>query len=203
MTACTKQSITGSPPRGRGKAPSAAARPPTSGITPAWAGKSWPPPPLGLSLMDHPRVGGEKCPVFHRYLRGSGSPPRGRGKGATPSSGQKAHRITPAWAGKRHPRRIVCFAHEGSPPRGRGKVIGSKDRVYGVRITPAWAGKSRNPERDGCYGKDHPRVGGEKSLSHAVSCATLGSPPRGRGKERSIAEHINDLGITPAWAGKR
>ena len=183
MTACTKQSITGSPPRGRGKAPSAAARPPTSGITPAWAGKSWPPPPLGLSLMDHPRVGGEKPLRYVVTVCRKGSPPRGRGKVITEDFTENNTGITPAWAGKRkkcirkfyrcedHPRvggekrrlTITATSISGSPPRGRGKVIDSITVMRSTRITPAWAGKRPCLPSGSSSSRDHPRVGGEKS----------------------------------------
>ena len=52
----------------------------------------------------------------------------------------------------------------GSPPRGRGKES-LLDRYPGViGITPAWAGKSSAPDFQCRACRDHPRVGGEKSL---------------------------------------
>ena len=51
-----------------------------TGITPAWAGKSW----TWLSCCrlpwDHPRVGGEKFLAYAKIWNEWGSPPRGRGK---------------------------------------------------------------------------------------------------------------------------
>ena len=154
--------LLGSPPRGRGKAQAFRVRPVGRGITPAWAGKRPQlerPSPL---TQDHPRVGGEKAVHSPSHGSGSGSPPRGRGKG--PTAGRWAHgtRITPAWAGKRrryrlstrggrdHPRvggekpSWIWYSepHLGSPPRGRGKVPCSVCQCFGAGITPAWAGKS-------------------------------------------------------------
>ena len=51
---------------------------------------------------------------------------------------------------------------EGSPPRGRGKAAIEFRSSLMLRITPAWAGKSRSFIRFHFFGKDHPRVGGEK-----------------------------------------
>ena len=66
-------------------------------------------------------------------------------------------------------------------------------------ITPAWAGKSSLPCSRGCSSKDHPRIGGERRMS---SCR-VGSPPHRRGKGGSRRIVCAQIGITPAWAGKR
>ena len=52
----------------------------------------------------------------------------------------------------------------GSPPRGRGKVSDVLELRTADRITPAWAGKSFFPGFRLGLLKDHPRVGGEKSM---------------------------------------
>ena len=70
-------------------------------------------------------------------------------------------------------------------------------------ITPAWAGKRSQPVPPSTPRVDHPRVGGEKSKMHSFSTCWTGSPPRGRGKARSIMRSPTMLRITPAWAGKR
>ena len=111
----------GSPPRGRGKVP------------------RW-----GYTLYrhrDHPRVGGEKLEKLVKGALLIGSPPRRRGKEVADEGIGGIIRITPAWAGKRHPflnlrwwvgdhprvggekisAAISDAAPGGSPPRGRGK----------------------------------------------------------------------------------
>ena len=70
----------------------------------------------------------------------------------------------------------------GSPPRGRGKVLYRVPEVVPVRITPAWAGKRSKLQEAIRGGRDHPRVGGEKSKQTEGVCIAKGSPPRGRGK---------------------
>ena len=75
-----RTSTEGSPPRGRGKAPSKFRVGAFPWITPAWAGKSC----IGLAARpapwDHPRVGGEKTLNTVSMKPPKGSPPRGRGK---------------------------------------------------------------------------------------------------------------------------
>ena len=46
-------------------------------------------------------------------------------------------------------------------------------------------------------------MGGEKYLVSVYGVQALGSPPHGRGKVTQSIEAVRDVGITPAWAGKR
>ena len=90
----------------------------------------------------------------------------------------------------------------GSPPHGRGKDINALFAMVKRRITPAWAGKRpRGVPAGGCVW-DHPRVGGEKPLQCCRLRRSRGSPPRGRGKGKSVDCVREEAGITPAWAGK-
>ena len=212
----------GSPPRGRGKVGHSVISTISSGITPAWAGKSLFDMVINSLLEDHPRVGGEKFQKPIDMLQDMGSPPRGRGKVLEFALVFRWCRITPAWAGKRmpgegkagrnqdHPRvggeksypSICSKSRPGSPPRGRGKAsLGSRLRTT-RGITPAWAGKRSVFLRFRFYPRDHPRVGGEKSVLYHPGCTALGSPPRGRGKDISFAAMMSWRRITPAWAGK-
>ena len=77
-----------------------------------------------------------------------------------------------------------------------------KNRLSGGGITPAWAGKSEVSKYAAKPGEDHPRVGGEKLRVALWRLDTLGSPPRGRGKEPDRGKREGYNGITPAWAGK-
>ena len=154
--------LSGSPPRGRGKASTHSTIASCTGITPAWAGKSAQERRTHPHWQDHPRVGGEKGHALKRAVGAYGSPPRGRGKADQPARNRPAFRITPAWAGKsaaRHRVRLFCRDHprvggekaersrrlqllQGSPPRGRGKEPFPFLWPLPCRITPAWAGKS-------------------------------------------------------------
>ena len=49
---------------------------------------------------------------------------------------------------------------------------------------------------------DHPRVCGEKTRAVALSLASVGSPPRVRGKVVMTEDTVTYYGITPACAGK-
>ena len=134
--------ITGSPPRVRGKAILFASVYRAIGITPACAGKRNS-GNLCLTITgDHPRVCGEKKSVNHAEIVAWGSPPRVRGKDDYMLLLRDAFRITPACAGKRrctgrcnsrfwdHPRVcgekvstwLMVMVISGSPPRVRGKA---------------------------------------------------------------------------------
>ena len=135
--------VTGSPPRGRGKAAERPGRFFRQGITPAWAGKRYSSRCGEFCTGDHPRVGGEKFSTVVVGFLLPGSPPRGRGKVGAALLHPLAVGITPAWSGKRaqHAARDLPFQDHprvggekgfallndprsiGSPPRRRGKEV--------------------------------------------------------------------------------
>ena len=147
----------GSPPHGRGKVNPTNTTAGGYGITPAWAGKSRRRMTSWGGVLDHPRVGGEKAANFRAVCGPRGSPPRGRGKVPVQRQKRISPRITPAWAGKRQPRRPSnrdrrdhprvggektwtpckqCMTL-GSPPRRRGKVVQHLVQQLHGGITPA------------------------------------------------------------------
>ena len=216
-------SQTGSPPRVRGKADPKKHRQRQTGITPACAGKRECPTEGAPAAGDHPRVCGEKPARPDTAYNDWGSPPRVRGKEKWDVPVEDAGRITPACAGKSphdglpwvdfedHPR--VCGEKRGwldeqnrrigSPPRVRGKVT-RPTRFKGIDgITPACAGKRTRTFCGAGFFGDHPRVCGEKLLCSRATRAQAGSPPRVRGKVEIHCRCVFDVGITPAYAGKR
>ena len=73
---------------------------------------------------------------------------------------------------------------------------------YPLRITPAYAGKSGHSCRGSGLSGDHPRVCGEENtIANAVGKCE-GSPPRMRGRASHPTHNGDNLGITPAYAGK-
>ena len=70
------------------------------------------------------------------------------------------------------------------------------------RITPAYAGKSFFFDPPVSLSWDHPRVCGEKIRSCFSVVWPVGSPPRMRGKAEYFMPEVDDMGITPAYAGK-
>ena len=90
----------GSPPRMRGKGVRHLCEMLFTGITPAYAGKSFLIYFFARYIQDHPRVCGEKQVPHAEIRRAKGSPPRMRGKGTATGHRSAAHRITPAYAGK-------------------------------------------------------------------------------------------------------
>ena len=111
----------GSPPRGRGKGKDYATAETMQGITPAWAGKSWLSLDSCLLWWDHPRMGGEKLPRKFTKAANPGSPPHGRGKVNLSILEGADTGITPAWAGKRQPRRPSSRDRRDHPRMGGEK----------------------------------------------------------------------------------
>ena len=152
------------------------------GITPAYAGKR----SQGVAALqlgwDHPRVCGEKPHLTPAIDRSKGSPSRMRGKAVPAALPDVTHGITPAYAGKSQSYRQPCSAmwdhprvcgekskpkpgkdrRMESPPRVRGKGVRLPPLHVPAGITPAYAGKRLQNDKGNIYGRDHPRVCGEK-----------------------------------------
>ena len=212
----------GSPPPMRGKGPSKAGKSYALRITPAYAGKSRFRCFSSTCREDHPRLCGEKTAFHSLKPLPLGSPPPMRGKAASAAETDYRRRITPAYAGKSgrqyrgtgfrqdHPRLCgeklpsfsACAFRSGSPPPMRGKVSVGIIVKQAVGITPAYAGKRQIQLFVCCCNKDHPRLCGEKRNDLAGFFSNQGSPPPMRGKVKPKAEYFDELGITPAYAGK-
>ena len=212
----------GSPPRVRGKRCRSSRKLRLSRITPACAGKTGAEPLLPARARDHPRVCGENKHSKKPEKFVQGSPPRVRGKRPARAWSTSAAGITPACAGKTqrvftvasgegdHPR--VCgendedirraVAEWGSPPRVRGKPSSHSLHFQVVGITPACAGKTHQESPERRLARDHPRVCGENCWKTGDIKASVGSPPRMRGKPSEGATALNTGRITPAHAGK-
>ena len=85
----------------------------------------------------------------------------------------------------------------------RGKVPLQNRKELAVRITPAYAGKRWNCQRRKTNFWDHPRLCGEKPTAALIAYSVIGSPPPMRGKAADLVTVYFDIGITPAYAGKR
>ena len=155
-------------------------------------------------------------------IKASGSPLHMRGKADDDLRAEGITGITPAHAGKRleigspvglswdHPRTCGEKPHRrprqpvlpGSSPHMRGKVLLGFFLPCTQGIIPAHAGKScKRPSGIGRR-RDHPRTCGEKSTDNLLALADLGSPPHMRGKDVGQILQRQDVGITPAHAGK-
>ena len=84
----------------------------------------------------------------------------------------------------------------------RGKVIDSLLDCAQCRITPAYAGKRFLWSEKSELLEDHPRVCGEKLFKLLLCPRQGGSPPRMRGKVDEWGHIGENIGITPAYAGK-
>ena len=165
---------------------------------------------------------GEKFSSCRKPSSGQGSPPRVRGKGPEFVAVVLLAGITPAYAGKSAVKSLLCHRvgdhprvcgekfrltsvttpQRGSPPRMRGKELSVSAHCHICGITPAYAGKSEAVNGPGIAGKDHPRVCGEKAYTMGDRAYIKGSPPRMRGKDRFGSNTVEDVRITPAYAGK-
>ena len=213
----------GSPPHMRGKGATRSYTLYMFRITPAYAGKRHREPAALRYKRDHPRICGEKPNRILWEHWKEGSPPHMRGKVLPRVPQIDTCGITPAYAGKRinpfgpncrkrdHPR--ICGEKEprvygpsgpgGSPPHMRGKERGLFVVAGSLRITPAYAGKSKKlaGRKPGFW--DHPRICGEKTSFFSIPYLVSGSPPHMRGKATYPAGASQNVGITPAYAGKR
>ena len=153
---------------------------------------------------------GEKLETFFKDNWPKGSPPHVRGKAGLSHGCLVLVGITPAYAGKRvavrsdlgtirdHPR--VCGEKRanpvyfgrlpGSPPRVRGKVLDTVIEHAFDGITPAYAGKSWCSSSSSGAQWDHPRMCGEKALKSWLMSGDVGSPPRVRGKGKSLRKNL-------------
>ena len=84
----------------------------------------------------------------------------------------------------------------------RGKPFITAWARYKTRITPAHAGKTLHSLDTQTQPKDHPRACGENNAVSPNPLKNSGSPPRMRGKPRSIFGNRHADRITPAHAGK-
>ena len=137
--------FSGSPPHMRGKGGSCCSCGRPVGITPAYAGTSWPDCTALYQCRDHPRICREKRDTMAFYPCVVGSPPRMRGKDGVLQVADQLLGITPAYAGKSRARRAAAAVRRdypricgekrsapkwkkppaGSPPRMRGKARSS------------------------------------------------------------------------------
>ena len=84
----------------------------------------------------------------------------------------------------------------------RGKLADSFDKALSNRITPADAGKTLPQFMIPAFERDHPRGCGENPWHQPAKAANSGSPPRMRGKLKSVSPDAIVFRITPADAGK-
>ena len=84
--------------------------------------------------------------------------------------------------------------------RRKAAIAGNEVDVKG--ITPAYAGKREGPKNAQSKVGDHPRVCGEKCIPLTRGHGRQGSPPRMRGKVQLGEIDLQDIWITPAYAGK-
>ena len=126
-----------------------------------------------------------------------------RGKGQSTAEIVVEAGITPAYAGKRNNNTPAFPGLEDHPRVCGEKFLEVVQPIAQWRITPAYAGKRPRLPASCLKPSDHPRVCGEKSAGQAWVRPARGSPPRMRGKGGRYPINMSQVGITPAYAGKR
>ena len=132
---------------------------------------------------DHPRLCGEKSPLWYNNRRGEGSPPPMRGKGSSRCSAMHRRRDHPRLCGEKVELLSITKPLVGSPPPMRGKARRASMTLHRSGITPAYAGKSSRIPRLHLRDRDHPRLCGEKPERVSINDIKAGSPPPMRGKD--------------------
>ena len=89
----------------------------------------------------------------------------------------------------------------GSPSRTRGILLVEAVHRENVGLTPAYAGNTKHswPSRPTPWA--HPRVRGEYYSYAALTCLSMGSPPRTRGIRHQQGGVPRLVRLTPAYAG--
>ncbi len=213
---------TGAPPRRRGRLAREDEVRVVDRSTPASAGKTCGPALRLPRRPEHPRVGGEDTTVLAVPSAARGAPPRRRGRPGGDDAGRHGDRSTPASAGKtrwwdwapqtpsEHPRvggedyivPLLGAGTVGAPPRRRGRRVEWGPRHTAGRSTPASAGKTRPCPAPPPSPAEHPRVGGEDSVTGVQVPLRNGAPPRRRGRLSRANAAPSPHRSTPASAGK-
>ena len=174
------------------------------------------------STAAHPRSRGENAGTASRRESRAGSSPLTRGKPRRRTQPRHGNRLIPAHAGKTRglPRKWSRFAahprsrgenlryidrkltRPGSSPLTRGKLAGAFDSLTGTRLIPAHAGKTWYHWYQVGLFRAHPRSRGENALASERDCASCGSSPLTRGKQRRHLQTLTTIGLIPAHAGK-
>ena len=171
------------------------------GSPPRARGRHRPRVPVGAQPRAHPRVRGDVARSRVRHGRGGGSPPRARGRQVQAIHRELCRGLTPACAGT-SPSPIPCGSSCGAHPRVRGDVVDKRQPRSGLSgLTPACAGTSSGGWTRATLHRAHPRVRGDVPIVMPSNGATMGSPPRARGRPCARRARAHRPGLTPACAG--
>ena len=96
---------------------------------------------------------------------------------------------------------VISTTH-GSPPHARGRRRRRRLDRRSRGLTPACAGKTSTTRRTPRTSRAHPCMRGEDCEWLSSHLHILGSPPHARGRRRYVIVERNNLGLTPACAGK-
>ena len=211
------------PPLARGREWSHLVSSAGQGITPARAGKSCPVGEGQVGVGNYPRSRGEERAATMTSAASMELPPLARGRVLVSPTPRLKQGITPARAGKSHPRdsrarrggnyprsrgeepknRPEVSSPPELPPLARGRETAAGQRILPLGITPARAGKSAQLLERVALKRNYPRSRGEEIRVMLPMRPSKELPPLARGRVTTCPRHRRTRGITPARAGKR
>ena len=150
---------------------------------------------------DHPRIRGDNFLPTSTEPVIKGSPPHTRGQRWLERWLYPTIRITPAYAGTTVLCLVIQKTQAGSPPHTRGQPVFRMFTSSRGWITPAYAGTTLPSSSIPIGFQDHPRIRGDNLFWHRGSQCRQGSPPHTRGQRLTVVQDVEEVGITPAYAG--
>ena len=149
----------------------------------------------------HPRVRGDVS-RFHSMRSGfRGSPPRARGRPATPPAAKLRTRAHPRVRGDVERPRHDPDSRRGSPPRARGRPKDDNQFKVDWGLTPACAGTSILSARPLTPQWAHPRVRGDVHEAARLDWRTPGLTPACAGTSSQQSGHTTSPGAHPRVRG--
>ncbi len=150
----------------------------------------------------HPRVRGEQSRFSQKLVRGTGSSPRPRARGAAVrESACRQAPVHPHMRGEQDPYSADEYISTGSSPQVRGAVnpIGHIGDV--VRFIPTGVGSCLTLCWRSCRNTVHPNMRGELDALIAMQGQLRGSSPRARGAVTVVVFCWRTHRFIPACAG--
>ena len=148
-----------------------------------------------------PRARGRVTQKIH-HTRGFGNTPACAGKSYVTSLPWRSLRKYPRVRGEETSLRGCAIIFMEIPPRARGREVIIPQHLQCVGNTPACAGKSNTIANEANKIRKYPRVRGEELPFSLWYWSRAEIPPRARGRDTIKLGDLEDLGNTPACAGK-
>ena len=151
---------------------------------------------------DHPRSCGKDTHYIPDKRSGRGSPPLVRERPVVAPTILELHRITPARAGKTASRRQQVRPFKDHPRScGKDRYIRTSESLH-LGSPPLVRERPCDGNDNATAIGDHPRSCGKDLEQYFKVTQAAGSPPLVRERRQAVVRLQDDVGITPARAGK-